>query len=55
MYARITTYKTDPSRESEILEMLDDIASQVKAIPGIVVCFSSWRSGDSPFTMGRES
>jgi len=46
MYARITTYKIDTSRESEILEMLDDIASQIKALPGIVVCFSSWRSGD---------
>ena len=46
MYARITTYMTDPSRESEILEMLGDIASQIKALPGIVICLSSWRSGD---------
>lgn len=46
MYARITTYNIDPSRESEVLEMLGDIDSQIKALPGIVVCLSSWRSED---------
>jgi len=46
MYARITTCKTDPSRESEILEMIDDMSSQIKAIPGMIGAFTSWRSGD---------
>ena len=46
MYARITQYQSDPNREDEVLAKLDSLSSQVKAIPGIVAAYTSWRSED---------
>ena len=46
MYARVTQYQTDPNREDEVLAKLDSLSSQIKAIPGIVAAYSSWRSED---------
>lgn len=46
MYARVTSYRTDPSRESEVMAMIDDVAARVRAIPGVVAVYTSWRSAD---------
>ena len=46
MYARVTQYQSDPNREAEVVALLESLSSQVKAIPGIVAAFSSWRSED---------
>ena len=46
MYARVTQYQMDPNREDDVLAKLDSLSSQIKAIPGIVAAYSSWRSED---------
>ncbi len=46
MYARVTQYQMDPNREDEVLAKLDGLTSQIKAIPGIVAAYTSWRSED---------
>ncbi len=46
MYARITHYQMDPSREDEVVAKLDSFTSQIQAMPGVVAAYSSWRSED---------
>ncbi len=46
MYARVTQYQIDPSREAEVVAKLDALSAQIKAVPGIVSAHSSWRSDD---------
>jgi hypothetical protein len=36
----------DPSKEQEVVALLDKVAQRIKSIPGIVACYSSWRSAD---------
>lgn len=46
MYARVTQYRIDPSREAEVVAKLDALSARIKGVPGIVSAHSSWRSGD---------
>ena len=44
MYARITTFQSDPSRLGEMTSRFDELREQIKAIPGIVAVYSVWRA-----------
>ena len=46
MYARVTQYQLDPNREAEAVAQIERVGSRLKAIPGIVSAYSSWRSED---------
>ena len=46
MYARITRFQMDPSREAEVVAQLDEVSVQLKAIPGMIAAYSAWRSAD---------
>ena len=46
MYARVTQFQIDPSREAEVIATFDAVSSQVKALPGVISAFTSWRSED---------
>ncbi len=43
MYARVTTYRCDPSRLDEMTAKLDEIKTQVNAISGMVDVYTAWR------------
>ncbi|MHA1566301.1 MAG: hypothetical protein ACTSX7_13395 [Alphaproteobacteria bacterium] len=44
MYARITTFQSDPSRLQEMTSKFDELKEQVKAIAGVVAVYSAWRA-----------
>jgi hypothetical protein len=44
MYARVTTFQTDPARLDEVVSKIDEIKGQIKSIAGIVDSYSVWRS-----------
>ncbi len=50
MYARITTYRCDPSRLDDLIAKLDEIKAQVKAISGVVDVYSAWRADGNGVT-----
>ena len=50
MYARITTYRCDPSRLDDLTAKLDEIKAQVKAISGVVDVYSAWRADGNGVT-----
>ncbi len=50
MYARITTYRCDPSRLDDLTDKLDEIKVQVKAISGVVDVYSAWRADGNGVT-----
>jgi quinol monooxygenase YgiN len=44
MYARVTTFKIDPSRLSELPAKIKEMAPGAKALPGILDIYIAWRA-----------
>jgi quinol monooxygenase YgiN len=44
MYARVTTFKVDPSRLSELSTKIKEMAPAAKSLPGIVDVYIAWRT-----------
>ena len=44
MYARVTTFKVDPERVSELSAKVAEMGPRAKALPGIVDLYAAWRS-----------
>ncbi|HJZ42133.1 MAG TPA: hypothetical protein VJ233_00290 [Hyphomicrobiaceae bacterium] len=43
MYARVTTFKVDPSRLNELAAKIEEMAPRAKALPGMVDAYGMWR------------
>ena len=43
MYARVTTFKVDPSRLNELATKIEEMTPRAKALPGIVDAYGVWR------------
>ena len=50
MYARVTSFKVDPARLSEVEAKAREMAHRVKALPGMVDAYCAWR-GDGQGVM----
>ena len=46
MYARVTQFQMDPAREAEAIATFDAVSGRVKALPGVISAYTSWRSED---------
>ena len=44
MYARVTTFKVDPSRVAELPAKVAEMGPRAKKLPGIVDIYAAWRS-----------
>ena len=44
MYARVTTFKVDPSRLSELPTKIKEMGPAAKALPGIIDIYVAWRA-----------
>ena len=44
MYARVTSFKVDPSRINELPARIKEIQPVAKALPGIVDIYAAWRA-----------
>lgn len=44
MYARVTTFKVDPSRVAELSAKVAEIGPRAKKLPGVVDVYAAWRS-----------
>jgi len=44
MYARVTTFKVDPSRLSELATKVKEMTPAATALPGIVDVYVAWRT-----------
>ena len=44
MYTRITTFKVDPARMSELPAKIKQMQPSAKTLPGIIDVYVSWRS-----------
>jgi quinol monooxygenase YgiN len=44
MYARITTFKVDPSRLDELTAKVAELGRLIKALPGMVDAHAAWRA-----------
>ena len=44
MYARVTTFKVDPSRLAELPAKVAEMAPRAKKLPGVVDIYAAWRS-----------
>jgi len=44
MYARITSFKVDPSRLDELAAKLEEMTPAAKTLPGIVDVYAAWRA-----------
>jgi hypothetical protein len=44
MYARITSFKVDPSRLGELATKIKEMQPAAKALPGIVDIYAAWRA-----------
>jgi len=44
MYARVTSFKVDPSRLNELPAKIKEMQPAAKALPGIVDIYAAWRS-----------
>ena len=43
MYARVTSFKVDPSRLSELTGKIKEMAPRAKALPGMIDAYGAWR------------
>jgi quinol monooxygenase YgiN len=43
MYARVTTFKVDPSRLDELTAKITELSRLIKALPGMVDAYATWR------------
>ena len=43
MYARVTTFKVDPSRLAELSAKIKEMGPRAKALPGMVDAYGAWR------------
>ncbi len=43
MYARVTTFKVDPSRLGEVEAKIKEMAPRAKALRGMVDAYGAWR------------
>jgi hypothetical protein len=50
MYARVTSFKIDPSRLDELEAKAKEMAPRAKALPGMVDAYCAWR-GDGQGVM----
>src|SRR5262245_11172543 len=44
MYARVTTFKVDPSRVAELPAKVAEMGPRAKRLPGVVEIYAAWRS-----------
>ena len=44
MYARVTNFKVDPSRLSELSAKITEMGPRAKALPGMVDAYAAWRA-----------
>ena len=44
MYARVTSFKVDPSRLGELAAKIKEMQPAAKALPGIVDIYAAWRA-----------
>jgi hypothetical protein len=44
MYARVTTFKVDPSRLAELSAKIEEMRPRVSALPGMVDAYVTWRA-----------
>lgn len=44
MYVRITSFKVDPSRLSELPAKIKETAPAAKALPGVIDIYAAWRA-----------
>ena len=44
MYARVTSFKVDPSRLNELPAKLKEMTPAAKALPGIIDVYAAWRA-----------
>jgi hypothetical protein len=44
MYARVTSFKVDPSRLGELAIKIKEMQPAAKALPGIVDIYAAWRA-----------
>ena len=44
MYARVTTFKVDPSRLSELPAKIKEMGPAAKALPGVIDIYAGWRA-----------
>ena len=44
MYARVTTFKVDPSRLAELPAKVAEMAPRAKKLSGVVDIYAAWRS-----------
>jgi hypothetical protein len=44
MYARVTTFKVDPSRLPELSIKIKEMGPRAKALPGMVTAYAAWRA-----------
>ena len=44
MYARVTSFKVDPSRLSELSAKIEEMGPRAKALPGMVDAYAAWRA-----------
>lgn len=44
MYARVTTFKVDPTRIAELGEKVEEMRPRVRALPGLAHAYAAWRA-----------
>jgi len=44
MYARVTSFKVDPSRLPELSAKIEEMRPRAKALPGMVDAYAAWRA-----------
>jgi hypothetical protein len=44
MYARITTYQSNPDKLEEMTAKIDEVKVQIKALSGVVSSYTYWHS-----------
>jgi hypothetical protein len=44
MYARVTSFKVDPSRVGELAGKIKEMTPAARALPGIVDVYAGWRA-----------
>ena len=44
MYARVTNFKIDPSRLSELSAKIKEMGPRAKALPGMIDAYAAWRA-----------
>jgi hypothetical protein len=44
MYARVTNFKVDPSRLSELSAKIEEMGPRAKVLPGMVDAYAAWRA-----------